>query len=346
MAATLDIDTAIHRLDAALRGAGLAGLEPPADSAGIDEVADAVAPYALPAELRRYWERVDEEVVSWFLFPRVCGPAETLALLRLVRDDTEFTYPIVPPPPLLPVDYASHCYGVIELASEWSDGGTLFEWDFDEARVVSHTLADRIDLLAELVAEDHLDRVDEYVSIDHVVEAERRPARLAASSPHPLYGQLHTLPTALESWPAHWLAASGVDLGTRVPLGATHTIAELVAAAGAGPAGGRVHAEVTRLVGSAAGALVVIDDGTRPLDVWCPAEASLWGPVHRTRFEFELTIEGPVGPPPDLDSGHEEVSRHALAGELGAAQAAVLSFLEQLDAHRPAAVATDIRPLD
>jgi hypothetical protein len=345
MTATPDIDTAIDRLDAALRGAGLAGLEPPADAAAIEEVAGAVAPYSLPGELRRYWERVDPDGISWFLFPRICGPAEALVQLGLVRD-TEFTFPIVPPPVLLPVDYASHCYGVIELASEWGGGGTILAWAFDEVEVVAHTLADRLDLLAELVSEDRLDRVDEYVSIDHTTEAERRPARLAASGPHPLYGEAETLPTALESWPAHWLAASGVDLRTREPLGATHTIAELVAAANAGRATGRVHAEVTRLVGSSEGALVVIDDGTRPLDVWCPTEASIWGPAHRTRFEFELTVEGPVDMPPDLDSGHEEISRHALAGELGAAQAAAMAFFEQLDAHSPAAVATDVRPLD
>jgi hypothetical protein len=92
--------------------------------------------------------------------------------------------------------------------------------------------------------------------------------------------------------------------------------------------------------------LVVVDDGTRSLDVWCPAGTSLWGPVHRTRFEFELTIEGSVGPPPDLDSGHEEIVHHALAGDLPSAQDAAVAFVEALDRHRAAAVATDIRPLD
>ena len=343
MPASPDIDSAIDRLDDALRAAGLAGLEPPGAIASIDEVESAVAPYELPAELRRYWERVDPASIDWFPFPRLDGPAETLAQLRLVRD---FGEPIVPPPLLLPVDYASHTYGVVELASEWGDGGTIFEWGFDEAEVVSHTVADRVDLLAELISEDRLDRVDAYVSIDHVAEAERRPARLAASRPNPLYGDRAAVPVALEAWPPHWLAASGVDLGTREPLGATHTIAELVAAAAEGRATGRIHGEVTRLVGSGAGALVVVDDGTRSLDVWCPAGTSLWGPVHRTRFEFELTVEGPVGAPPDLDSTPEEITHHAVSGDLAAAQAAALSFFEQLDAHQAPAVATDIRPLD
>ena len=101
-----------------------------------------------------------------------------------------------------------------------------------------------------------------------------------------------------------------------------------------------------RLAGSGAGALVVVDDGTGTLDVWCPAGTSPWGPVHRTRFELEVTVDGPVGALPDLDAPHAEITRHALAGDLESAQRATLAFHEELDRHRPAAVASDIRPLD
>jgi hypothetical protein len=103
---------------------------------------------------------------------------------------------------------------------------------------------------------------------------------------------------------------------------------------------------VTALVGSGEGALVVVDDGTRPLDVWCPSGTSPWGPIHRRRFEFEVTIEGLVGDPPDLDTGHAVISRQALAGNVEAAQAAAERFARDLQEHRPAAVASDIRPLD
>jgi hypothetical protein len=59
-----------------------------------------------------------------------------------------------------------------------------------------------------------------------------------------------------------------------------------------------------------------------------------------------VTVEGPVGAMPDLDSPHAEITRHALAGDLGSAQEAAIAFSEQLQTHRAAAVATDIRPLD
>jgi hypothetical protein len=158
---------------------------------------------------------------------------------------------------------------------------------------------------------------------------------------------LRSIPEQLHRWPAHWLAASGIDLRDREPLGATHTIADLVSAAGmGGPVTGRFHGEVTRLAGSGAGALVVVDDGMSTVDVWCPAGTSPWGPVHRTRFEFEVTIDGPVGASPNLDSPHEQVTRHALAGDLGSAQRAAFALFQELERHSAAAVATDIRPLD
>jgi hypothetical protein len=345
MSGYVEIDAAIDRLDGALPSAGLPGLEPPSDAASLVELADAVVPYALPQQLRRFWERVDAERIRVFTFPMLRGPGSALWLLRFLRE-SDHQVPLSPPPVLLPFEHASHAYGLIELESEWTEGGTIFEMNFDELPLVARSLSDRIDLLAELLSEGRFEKGDDWVSIDHRAELERRIARLDASAPHAVYGDLRAIPIELELWPAHWLAASCVDLGSREPLGATHTIAELVAAADAGLATGRVHGEVTRLVGSGAGALVIVDDGTSPLAVWCPAGTSLWGPAHLRRFEFALTVEGPVSTPPDLDSGAADVTRFALAGDMPAAQHAALTFFDEIDRHRAAAVATDVRPLD
>jgi len=344
VAALGDVDSAIDRLDEALSTAGLAGLEPPSDVAPVVEIADAVAPYSVPPELRRFWERVDADRVALFTFPMLGSPTAALELLRGLRELGE-TVPSVPPV-LLPVDYASHCYGMVELGSEWSEGGTILEWGFDDFPIVSHSLADRIDVLAELLVDGRFDRGDGFVSLDHRAEQEKRHERLDASGPHPVYGDLRTIPTQLESWPIHWLVASGIDLRDREPLGATHTIATLVAAGREGRVTGRIRGQVSVLVGSGAGGRIVVDDGTGSLDVWCPAGASPWGPVHQRRFELEVTIDGPVAAPPDVDSPHEEIVRHTLAGDIGSAQDAAIAFFDQLDGHRSAAVATDIRPLD
>ncbi|HEU4971725.1 MAG TPA: hypothetical protein VFT35_07400, partial [Gaiellaceae bacterium] len=264
MSALADIDAAIGRLDAALQAAALPGLEPPSDVRPVDALADEVAPYVLPTELRRFWEHVDPDPIAVYTFPMLHGPAHALEQLRMLGELGQEP-PLGPPPMLLPFDYASHCYGVIELGSEWSEGGTIFELEFDHVPIVSHSLADRIDLLAELLSEGHFDRGEDFVSIDHLVEQERRSARLETALPHPVYGDLRAIPPALESWPAHWLAASGVDLRDRVPLGATHSIAELVAATEHGVSRGRIHALVISLVGSSEGTLVDVDDGTASL---------------------------------------------------------------------------------
>jgi hypothetical protein len=345
VAAPHDLDSALDRLDEVLRAAGLAGLEPPRDLAAIAEIADAISPYALPAQLRRYWERVDPESLAPITFPKVGGPTAVLELLRVVRD-TGASPPFAVPPIFVPVDYASHCYGVLELESEWSEGGTILEWDLDGIPLAFGSVRDWVEVVAELVDEGSFEHGDGYVILDHQAEREKRQARLDASRPDHLYGDRRAIPSELELWPAHWLAACGVDLRDREPLGATHSIADLVAAANEGIAAGRIHGEVIRLVGIGAGALVVVDDGTATLDVWCPAGTSPWGPAHRSRFEFEVTIERPVGAMPDLDSPNAEITRHALAGDLESAQAAALAFYEELDRHRAAAVATDVRPLD
>ena len=344
MASSLDIDSAIDRLDEALRTAGLAGVDPANDVAAVAELADAVAPYVLPAELRRFWERIDAERVPVYTFPMVRGPATALDLLSGLRELG--AVPSVPPPLLLPIDYASHCYGTIELGSKWNEGGTMLEWGFDDLPLVSSSLADRIDVLAELLVEGSFERGDGFLPLDHRAEQEKRRERLTSSGPDPVYGEEHAIPSELESWPAHWLAASGIDLRDRIARGATHTIAELVAAAETGPVTGRIHANVVRLVGIGSDVLVLVEDDTGRLDVWCPAGTSPWGPVHRRSFELELTLERAPEPPPDLDTPHAEIVRHALAGDLEGAQAAASSFSARLTRTRPSAVATDVRPLD
>jgi hypothetical protein len=277
------IDAAIDSLDDALSSAGLPGLEPSTAASAVDQVAAAVAPHELPAELRRFWQRVDGERIAVYTFPNLRGPTTALELLRDLRE-LEVMVPIAPPPILLPVDYASQCFGVIELGTVWSEGGTILEWGMDDYPLVSRSVADWIEVLAELVSEGRFQRSGGYVSLDYRAERERRLERLAASDPDPVYGDLRVIPMELESWPAHWLAASGIDLRDRVPRGATHTIAELVAAAAEGPVTGRIHGEVARLVGIGGDTLVVVDDGTRPLDVWCAAGTSPWGPVHKTQL--------------------------------------------------------------
>jgi hypothetical protein len=46
-----------------------------------------------------------------------------------------------------------------------------------------------------------------------------------------------------------------------------------------------------RLAGVGSEYYAVVDDGTGTLEVRCPAGVSPWTPVHRRRFELDLTLD-------------------------------------------------------
>lgn len=343
-----DIDGAIDRLDAALRKAGLAPLEPATDAAVVDEIAEAIIPYGFPDDVARFWQRVavDDEgfpIAGWRM-GWLTAPASALETYRL-NLDPQFAM-VFGPPLLFPIARHSETQWSVELRSEWTPGGAVFSHD-DDMRVEYGSFAEMIDVYAELVEEGEFERGYEdrgRLSLDG--ERRKQQERSGATALRALYGDALRVSVDPVGWPAHWLASAGIDPASRVPHGPTHTIAELVSAAEKSPASGRIHGEIVRLVGIGGDCLVLVDDGTRQLDVWCPAGTSPWGPVHRRRFELEVTVEQAVAPPPDLDSGHAEIVRHALSGRIEDAQAAAGDFYGRLVERRPSAIATDLRPLD
>jgi hypothetical protein len=343
-----EIDSAVDRLDDALRRAGLPPLEPATDEVSLEDVDAAVAPYELPGDLRRFWERVDPSSLAVRTFPDLLAPAAALKLRQAELDETSAGFPLGPPPLLCTIAYASSVSLSVELGSARGLGGTIFRWAYDEPgfRIEYRMLADLFDVLTELVSEDALEHNGGFVFLPDGADEAKRLERLRHAGPHPLYGDAPEVSGRLEDWPEHWLEASRIDLESRVPLGTTHTIDELVTAAAAGPVTGRIAGTVTRFVGIGRDAVVLVDDGTRPVDVWCPAGTSPWGPVHRGRFEFEVTLEGPVPAPLELEGGIRRISMHTRAWKTPEEDAAVEAFFGELERHRPSAVATDIRPLD
>ncbi|MGH3078658.1 MAG: hypothetical protein ACRDPZ_10800 [Gaiellaceae bacterium] len=342
-----EIDSAVDRLDDALRRAGLPPLEPATDEVSLADVDEAVAPYELPPDVRRFWELVDPSSLAVRAFPDLIGPAASLKLHHVELEDGA-TVPNVPPSLLFRIGYASHVSLSTELASTWGPGGTIFRWAYDEDsfRIVYRTLVDLLDVLTELVSEERMEHNGGFVFLPDGADEAKKLERLRRAGPHPLYGDSVEIPSNLEAWPQHWLEASRIDLRDRMPLGATHTIVELVAAAAEGPVTGRIAGTVTRLVGIGRDTVALVDDGTRPVDVWCPSGTSPWGPVHKRRFEFEVTVEGPVPAPPELEGSLRAIDRHARAWRRPEAEAADAAFSGDLERHRPSAVATDIRPLD
>lgn len=288
------IDESIERFDAALREAGLGRLTPPVSLDPLEQIIEAIRPFRVPRDVVRFWERVDLSSVAVTLLPELLGPS---GALELHRRNIEARAPVVTGPPLLfPVGYASHVFRFVELESEWCSGGAVFTWAIDEEWIefAYHGFADLIDTAASVIEDGELERVGGFVVVPAAPEEERRAARLHDTGLPARYPEPRVYRPDLRRWPAHWLASAGVDLASREPLGATHTIAGLVEAAENRPVRARVHGTVIRLTGSSDGALVGVADATGSLEVWCPTEASLWGPAHRQRFEFNLVIEPPT----------------------------------------------------
>ncbi|HEX5029814.1 MAG TPA: hypothetical protein VFV56_13455 [Gaiellaceae bacterium] len=312
------LDLAIDRLDAALRAAGLGPLEPATDTGVVAEIAAAVSPYLLPADLARFWERVrveqDAFPVSGWNMGSLSPPAVALEAYRL---NLEPELPMVFGPPLLfPIARHSETQWSVELQSEWTAGGVVVSHSGD-MQVEYPSLTDLVEVYAELVEEGAHSAGAQPALLRSRGEAKQR-ARLADPSLRATYGASLRIGADPSGWPAHWLASAGIDPASRTPLGATYTVAELVATAGAGPVAGRIRGEIVQLGGGGAGYLIVIEDGTGRLDVWCPVRTSPWGPAHRQRVELEVTVR-PLAPG----------DRDGEAGNIGAA-----------------AVASDLRPVE
>lgn len=205
-------------------------------------------------------------------FPQPTGPRFALDTWREHRDQPAST-----PPLLFPVCYQSWVFVLVELDGPAGAGGACFRWSYDGEPF-------------SLVARDfatYLDVVAANVDADEPGPAESLRSRLRAD-PHPRYGAALAVGTRPEAWLAPWLASVGPSAQEQQPFGATTTVATL-GSAGAGTAG-RVHAEVSSLLGTDEGVRAVIDDGTGRLAVWCPRAVTLFGPSYGDgrRYEFDV----------------------------------------------------------
>jgi hypothetical protein len=314
------VDRIIERLDGALRAAGFDPLAPASEPESVGEVERALAPYTLPPELRRFWERVDFSrlpVTGWTL-PEPCDPRTALEAHGQNLEEAPLLFG---PPLLFPIARISGDQWSIELVSRRGPGGTIFSQDTgaDELRIEYASFSDLLEVYAELIEEGCFQRRgDGRGSLNRDAEQGKQEARLAAAPPHPLYGDSREIAADPARWPEHWLEAAGLDLRDREPLGATHTIAELVAESQQRPVTGRIRGEIVRLGGSSEGVLALVSDGDEEMFVLCLPSATTWGPRHRGRYEFEVTVPSAIAPP-------------------GAGI---------FDRHRPGGIATAVRPVD
>ena len=295
----------------------------------------------LPPELRQFWERVDPESVHVRTFPMIGGPATALASCAWRVSSRRPSRS----------DCRRSCFPSTTRA-------TATGWSSSPAngrrREPSRVRLRRDGLVSHGVA--RLDRAARRApcrprsSSTTAGQSSTTPPCWRKGSPawrwRPAAILLHARadPDQLQLWPAHWLAASGIDLRDREPRSARPTRSRSSSPRRprvASPAGSRRGDPSRRKRGWRACRRRRRQLASRRL---VSGRHEPLGPVHRTRFEFEVTIDSPVGAPPHR-------SRCCTSRPLDMPLQATSSRLRlrcpgELDRHRAAAVASDIRPLD
>lgn len=317
------IDRSIDALAEALAKAGVEPPRPPSESPDLDSVNAAIAPMSLPADVRRWWERVDAHSVRAWAYPALINC--DLALDGWIQRRDEF--PGMAPLSLFDVGYASHECMSVELDSPLGEGGALFEWNLVDGgfHLRYSGLSGWLERITELVAAGQFERRD----------GSRSGPRLHLRD-EPEYGVPRYERDPL-LWPVHWQRLSGIHPEDLTPRGATHTIAELLASDPSEPLEATVAARVVDLAGLSEITRVRVSDGTGTMAINCPTAVTTLGPVMTKEFEFDVIV--PAGErrrPGDPDALEEledpvaDISQRLMARYGGPATA----------------VATAVRPLE
>ena len=205
------VDRSLDRLLRARAEEGCAPIPPAGDVEEVlTEIAGEIAPLGLPAEIARFWRRVQPHFITDAPF---IEPAYALDLWRRHRDD----FPGMTPNILFPVCYASHWFLLVELHDEHGLGGALFTWDYGGGawfRLLFHSLPDFLDELADRT--EHRVRSRRALAGGAAQSAAQAPYD-GPHSPHPRYGDQRSFSYDVRLWPSHWHASSGLSEEDRRP---------------------------------------------------------------------------------------------------------------------------------
>jgi hypothetical protein len=332
---TVGIDAAIDALAHALTANGVEGPRPPAEPYDLDAIDAELAPMSLPAQVRRFWERVDPASLRVWPYPEPIPPSNALEAWMGRRDE----FPGLAPLALFDVGYASHQCMSVELDSPFGCGGTLFEWNLVDVPfyVRYNDLAGWLDRITELLIGEQFDRregpngaVLVLTDPDAATPMTELPG---PTSPNPVHGQITRYERDPLQWPLRWQRLSGIEPEDLKPRGATHTVAELLASDPARPLEATIAARVIDLGGSSDITRVRVSDGTGVMAINCPTAVTALGPSMSQEFEFDLIV--PAGKrhvPPDpetleeLDDPVKNISQRLMARYGGPATAVAMAI--------------------
>jgi hypothetical protein len=327
----MSVESRLKALEQSLAAQGLPVPRRPPDVAVLETIQQAIEPYRLPADLIRFWQLVDPVTIHVHPWPMLTDPAFALWAWRGHTEDPGFV-----PEALFPIAYESHLFTFVELHPPDADTGGALWWCGYGDIEIRLWFAGIKGLLAEMA--DALDRGDfdrqgEWATIIDPDDTDFTGPPVVAEAPHPVFGAIEAIPADSEAWPKFWLEATDRYRQHHAPLGASHTIADVLAASAHSTLRARVHATVDRVVhASGQGSAVEVSDATGSLNIWCPPEIRTTGPQGRSRFEFDI-VAPPDSPPvpvkrvPPTNAAHQPMSQLAIA------------------AARADAVAHDVRPI-
>jgi hypothetical protein len=332
------IDASIDALTGALAGAGVESPRPPADPPDLDAIDETIAPMSLPAQVRRFWQRVDPRSLCVWAYPAPIDPGLALDTWKQHRDE----FPAIAPRALFLVGYASWACMSVELDSPHSSGGSLFEWRLEDGDFYLryHDLSGWLDWITELLLAGEFERREggtgEMLLLTDPHASLPRNALPAPASSSPVHGDITAYERAPLRWPAHWQRLSGIDPEDVVPRGATHTISELLTSDPTLALEATIAARVEDLGGFGDVTRVRVSDGTGTISINCPVAVTMLKPGMRQHYEFDVVVPpGERQRPPDLDAIEpaddpvEDISQRLMARYGGP----------------PTAVARAIRPL-
>jgi hypothetical protein len=339
MLESVSIDRSLDALSAALEAAAVAPPNEPASSEPLDRVEPAIAPLRLPADLRRFWERIDPTTLNLWAFPQPVKPEFALDSWRQGREEFPGQMPAV----LFLVGYESWNCMSVELDSPLGEGGALFQWRLEDGGFYLryHRLTDWIDRMTDLVSTRQFVRRDGHSGpILHLQDPETALALSAPRGklpPHQVYGGATSIDRDRRRWPGHWQRLSGLNPADIAPRGPTHSIAEVLNSDPALILEATIAGRVEALAGSGNMTRVRVNDGTGVIAISCPAAVTALGPGRGRSFEFDVLV--PAGArqrPADPD---------ALV-KTGEAVRDLSNYYQARYGGPAGAVATAIRPLD
>ncbi len=314
--------------------------DPDAADSLIAPIVDRIAPAGLPADIEWFWRH-------WMpsSFGHLTGYphfTELEFVLHVLNDDETW------PASLVPVAYESHGFLGVELEYPDSSAGRVYYYAYadDGHRLRARSLAEMLDVVVDAIEDGEIDERGGFVLLDADVDELCRARLDAAGVPAADRGPFD--PSDSLTWPPAWRRLAGIDDAARSPVGASHSVASLIAAvhASRGAVTATISGRVVRSGGSADGDVLAIDDGTGVVDVYVPRAVPRFGQSADARYEFDVVATAGAGGTGlmDVDGDHAAASEAALAGDVDAAARAVLPIAAVIHGDHPV-VATAIRPL-